>query len=111
MAVLRFLIVLVKVLSKHTTLWKLSGERLFIGDLVYVVTLNLDLADNPQFYDLPMLESSLECLAHITAQPRWSMYCKAKDGLALCRDLLTSLIQVREIDSRKFVTMVHFGPT
>ena len=92
---LSFLVTLVKSLSRYTKAWRLDKERIFIGDLAYALALNLDLADNPQFYDLPVLETSLVCLAHITAQPRWSSYCKFSQGTSLCIQLMTSLVQVR----------------
>lgn len=92
---LSFLVTLVKSLSQYTKAWRLDEERIFIGDLAYALALNLDLADNPQFYDLPVLETSLVCLAHITAQPHWSSYCKFSQGMSLCIQLMTSLVQVR----------------
>lgn len=92
---LSFLVTLVKSLSRYTKAWRLDKERIFIGDLAYALALNLDLADNPQFYDLPVLETSLVCLAHITAQPHWSSYCKFSQGMSLCIQLMTSLVQVR----------------
>lgn len=91
---LSFLVTLVKSLSQYTKAWRLDKERIFIGDLAYALALNLDLADNPQFYDLPVLETSLVCLAHITAQPQWSSYCKFSQGMSLCIQLMTSLVQV-----------------
>lgn len=91
---LSFLVTLVKCLSQYTKGWRLDKERIFIGDLAYALALNLDLADNPQFYDLPVLETSLVCLAHITAQPHWSSYCKFSQGMSLCKQLMTSLVQV-----------------
>ena len=91
---LSFLVTLVKSLSRYTKAWRLDKERIFIGDLAYALALNLDLADNPQFYDLPVLETSLVCLAHITAQPHWSSYCKFSQGMSLCIQLMTSLVQV-----------------
>ena len=90
---LSFLVTLVKCLSQYTKGWRLDKERIFIGDLAYALALNLDLADNPQFYDLPVLETSLVCLAHITAQPHWSSYCKSSQGMSLCKQLMTSLVQ------------------
>ncbi|KAJ7384926.1 hypothetical protein OS493_018613 [Desmophyllum pertusum] len=91
---LSFLVTLVKCLSRYTKGWRLDNERIFIGDLAYALALNLDLADNPQFYDLPVLETSLVCLAHVTAQPHWSAYCKFSQGMNLCIQLMTSLVQV-----------------
>ena len=90
---LSFLVTLVKCLSQYTKEWRLDKERVFIGDLAYALALNLDLADNPQFYDLPVLETSLVCLAHVTAQPHWSLYCKFSQGMSLCVQLMSSLIQ------------------
>ena len=92
---LSFLVTLVKSLSRYTKGWRLDKERIFIGDLAYALALNLDLADNPQFYDLPVLETSLVCLAHVTAQPHWSSYCKFSQGMGLCIQLMTSLVQVK----------------
>lgn len=91
---LSFLVTLVKSLSRYTKRWRLDKERIFIGDLAYALALNLDLADNPQFYDLPVLETSLVCLAHVTSQPHWSSYCKFSQGMSLCIQLMTSLVQV-----------------
>ena len=71
----------------------MDKERIFIGDLAYALALNLDLADNPQFYDLPVLETSLVCLVHVTAQPHWSFYSKYSQGMSLCLQLMSSLIQ------------------
>ena len=91
---LSFLVTLVNCLSQYTKDWRLDKERIFIGDLAYALSLNLDLADNPQFYDLPVLETSLVCLTHITAQPHWSLYCNFSQGMSLCIQLMTSLVQV-----------------
>ena len=66
---------------------------MFIGDLAYALALNLDLEDNPQFYDIPVLETSLVCLTHISAQAHWSLYCKFSQGMSLCVQLMTSLVQ------------------
>ena len=93
---LSFLVTLVNCLSQYTKDWRLDKERIFIGDLAYALSLNLDLADNPQFYDLPVLETSLVCLTHITAQPHWSLYCNFSQGMTLCVQLMTSLVQVRD---------------
>ena len=90
---LSFLVTLVKCLSQYTKGWRLDKERIFIGDLAYALALNLDLADNPQFYDLPVLETSLVCLVHVTAQPHWSSYSKYSQGMSLCLQLMSSLIQ------------------
>ena len=90
---LSFLVTLVKCLSQYTKGWRLDKERIFIGDLSYALALNLDLADNPQFYDLPVLETSLVCLVHVTAQPHWSFYSKYSQGMSLCLQLMSSLIQ------------------
>ena len=90
---LSFLVTLVKCLSQYTKGWRLDKERIFIGDLAYALALNLDLADNPQFYDLPVLETSLVCLVHVTAQPHWSSYSKFSQGMSLCLQLMSSLIQ------------------
>ena len=90
---LSFLVTLVKCLSQYTKGWRLDKERIFIGDLAYALALNLDLADNPQFYDLPVLETSLVCLVHVIAQPHWSSYSKYSQGMSLCLQLMSSLIQ------------------
>ncbi|XP_068721388.1 rotatin-like isoform X1 [Montipora capricornis] len=91
---LSFLVTLVRCLSQYTKGWRLDKERIFIGDLAYALALNLDLEDNPQFYDIPVLETSLVCLAHISAQPHWSLYCKFSQGMSLCVQLMTSLVQI-----------------
>ena len=92
---LSFLVTLVKCLSRYTKEWRLDKERIFIGDLAYALALNLDLADNPQFYDLPVLETSLVCLVHVTSQPRWSSDCKFSQEMSLCKQLMFSLVQVQ----------------
>lgn len=92
---LSFLVTLVKCLSRYTKEWRLDKERIFIGDLAYALALNLDLADNPQFYDLPVLETSLVCLVHVTSQLRWSSDCKFSQEMSLCKQLMSSLVQVQ----------------
>ena len=95
--ILTFLLMFIRCLSRYTDGWRIKGERMFIGDLAHAVALNLDLADNPQYYDLPVLETALECLACLTAQPHWSSYCRLMDGPALCSRMLTSLVQVEAL--------------
>lgn len=104
---LSFLVTLVKCLSQYTKGWRLDKERIFIGDLAYALALNLDLADNPQFYDLPVLETSLVCLVHVTAQPHWSSYSKYSQGMSLCLQLMSSLIQASVSNKAMFKSRVN----
>ncbi|XP_048576455.1 rotatin-like isoform X2 [Nematostella vectensis] len=98
---LAFLSTLVKALLRSSANWRFDSERVYIGDLAYAVALNLDLADNPQYYDLPVLESALECLGHVTSRSHWSTHAKGKSPMELCSSMLRSLIQV--------VTAFHAG--
>ncbi|KAK3729624.1 hypothetical protein QZH41_017664 [Actinostola sp. cb2023] len=91
---LQFYGFLVRRLLHTTQPWRCDGERVVIGELVHAVTLNLDLADNPSYYDLPVLESALECIGHVTGRSQWSAYSKSQDALGLCTSMLASLVQV-----------------
>lgn len=66
----------------------------YAGDFTLGLTLNLNLTDSPQYYDLPILESTLQCLVEVTAIPGFSAVSKLVEPKALCVELLTSLVQV-----------------
>ena len=74
--------------------WLWSGEMVYAGDFTLSLSINLTLTDSPQYYDLPMLESTLECLVEITAISGFSTASKLVDPTELCKDILTSLLQV-----------------
>ena len=77
--------------------WLWSGETVYAGDFTLSLTLNLNLTDSPQYYDLPVLESTLECLVEMTAISGFSTASKLVDPKQLCVDILTSLLQVRHL--------------
>ena len=66
----------------------------YAGDFSLSLTLNLNLTDSPQYYDLPVLESTLQCLVEISAIPGFSKASKLVDPQELCVDILASLLQV-----------------
>ncbi|XP_013417729.1 rotatin-like [Lingula anatina] len=73
---------------------KTSLKTWLRGDIVRSLLLRLNLADAPQFYNLPSLESTLPCLTNVTARPGWSSGCKDTDSSTLCLQLLNCLLEV-----------------
>ena len=91
---LEFLSVFVAKLRGLSKPWLWSGEMAYAGDFTLSLTLNLNLTDSPQYYDLPILESTLQCLVELTAIPGFSAASKLVEPKGLCVELLTSLVQV-----------------
>ena len=91
---LEFLAVFVRRLRGVCKPWLWSGEMVYAGDFSLSLTLNLNLTDSPQYYDLPVLESTLQCLVEITAIPGFSRASKLVEPQELCVDILASLLQV-----------------
>jgi hypothetical protein len=96
-SLLEFLAVFLRRLRGVSKPWLWSGERVYAGDFALSLTVNLNLTDSPQYYDLPVLESTLECLVEMTAISGFSTASKLIDPKELCVDILTSLLQARRV--------------
>nr|XP_039269179.1 rotatin-like [Styela clava] len=80
--------------------------RTFQAALCHILLIRLKLADAPQFYDLPSMEVTLECLVHNTAFSGWTTadvlqwypnqrhVSLPRDGTILCRQLISTLLEV-----------------
>lgn len=91
---LEFLVTFTRSLRGVRKPWLWSGELVYAGDFTLSLTHNLNLTDSPQYYDLPVLETTLECLVEITAIAGFSAASKLVEPKQLCVDILTSLLQV-----------------
>ena len=79
----------------------------YAGDFSLSLTLNLNLTDSPQYYDLPVLESTLQCLVEISAIPGFSKASKLVDPQELCVDILASLLQVNCVGFVCYINVLH----
>ncbi|CAH1779766.1 unnamed protein product [Owenia fusiformis] len=64
------------------------------GNLMSQLILKLNLTDTTHFYNLSSLESSLQCLLHLTARVGWSEGCRHTDRLSLCQQFLSCLLEI-----------------
>ena len=94
---LEFLAVFLRRLRSVSKPWLWSGEMIYAGDFTLSLTMNLNLTDSPQYYDLPVLESTLQCLVEITAIPGFSNASKLVEPKELCANILASLLQVKDL--------------
>ena len=66
-----------------------------IGDFVFLLVQTLNRVDSTRFYDLPVLESTLDCLSHLTYGRGWSLQYNGS-GEELCSLMANVFIQVCE---------------
>ena len=66
-----------------------------IGEFVSLLVQTLNKVDSTRYYDLPVLESTLDCLSHLTYKRGWSLQCTGS-GEELCSMLANVFIQVCE---------------
>ncbi|XP_074644556.1 rotatin-like [Tubulanus polymorphus] len=64
------------------------------GDLAQNLCSKLNVSDAPHFYNLSALETTIQCLMHITARPGWSDGLSVEDGSTGCEQLLSCLLEV-----------------
>ena len=64
-----------------------------IGDLIFLILQTLNRVDSTRYYDLPVLESTLECLSHLTYKRGWSVEYSGS-GEDLCNIMANIFIQV-----------------
>lgn len=64
-----------------------------IGDFVFLLVQTLSRVDSTRYYDLPVLESTLDCLSHLTFKRGWSMQFSG-NGEELCGMMADVFIQV-----------------
>lgn len=64
-----------------------------IGDFIFIILQTLNRVDSTRFYDLPVLESTLDCLSHLTYKRGWSLQY-AGNGEALCNVMANIFVQV-----------------
>ena len=64
-----------------------------IGDFILLVVQSLSRVGSTSYYDLPVLEITLDCLSHITYRKGWSLQF-AGSGEELCNLMADLFIQV-----------------
>jgi hypothetical protein len=67
------------------------------GELTKRILLKINRTEAVHFYNLPTLETVLECLLHITARPGWSCECADMNSVTLCQQLLQSMVEVGDL--------------
>ena len=64
-----------------------------LGNFVAVLLKSLSKVDSKSYYDLPILELTVQCMEHLTAQRGWSLTYSG-NGEQLCANMASTLIQV-----------------
>ncbi len=64
-----------------------------IGNFISVIVQSLVRVDSSSYYDLPVLETTLDCLYHVTYRQGWSLLYSSS-GEGLCNSMANALIQV-----------------
>ena len=67
-----------------------------IGHFISVLLQSLTKVDSTSYYDLPVLEITLDCLYHVTYTQGWSMQFSGS-GEELCNNMATTFIQVSKL--------------
>ncbi|XP_064639862.1 rotatin-like [Lineus longissimus] len=82
-----------KIYKKH--------HKINTKDLSKNLCTKLNVGDAPYFYNLASLESTIQCLMHVTSKPGWSLSATEEERFEICHHILSCLLEV--------VSAIHLG--